>query len=526
MSPFRHLFICLFTLFVCSQFSNSQTSVNIFPGAGSTHARTVKQTPDGGYIAMGSAHYNWNSPSVIDEYDALLIKMNANFEFESQFVFSSNFQESIDDAVVLQNGDIILLYSGNYPNTFSGQKGIIKIDAAGNVIWFKNFDYDSFYYQLELNSNNELILLSRENGAPSVVLTKLDTDGNVIWSKSYSTNTPLSGAMLNKGVNDEFFLTMHQTENSQLSPVIARLNDNGSLSNIITIAPPVNKSVYIRDIYLANNLDYYVLGDCNDDSGQITQVLFKLSNSGNLLWSRELGFQHLLQYSSRIDGLGNANVIVTGTVYDTVINNTLPNDGYALAYNASGNLLWANRYDGNEESFNHVFANPNFVAIVGTLSHHSNGQDNIVTLKMDETGYIDCPFFTVSPLTLDLGNNGCQISPIVVSVSPNSFANPPLSTWGFTTSFQGTSVPNCESVGIETRPDVAPSSLFPNPSNGSFTISISESSINSKALIYDVTGRQITELELTEKETNFELSLEEGAYYIHLEKETIKMIVK
>ena len=521
MNLFRQLSIFLFILVVNCQFSIGQFSVNIFPGAGSTNAKTMKRTPDGGYLAVGNTHYNWNSASVINQFDALVIKLNANFQFESQFIYSSDYQEGFDDVVSLPNGESVLLYSGG----FSVRKGIIKIDANGSIIWIKKFDNNRSYSQLETNSNNELILVSSGPNEPGIVLTKMDTSGNVIWSKSYTTNSELLSPRLCKASNDEFFLTIHQYENNQSIPVVARLHDDGSLSNAIRIEQSITNDLSIKDIYQSNNLDVFVLGDYTDISGYRKQVLFKMTNTGNLLWTRELNFQHLYLQAHKIQGLSSSSVIVVGSLMDSVITNVLPLDGYALAYGSGGNLLWSKGYDGNEESFDHLFVNFDFIGVIGGLDHHSSAQRNMVTIKMDATGYIDCPYFNTTSLTPSFENNAYQISPITISVDPNIFTSPILASWGFTSTFQGTSVPNCESVGIESINDNANKLVFPNPSNGSFTISVPEDLINSKAFIYDVTGRQISELKLTQQNTKFKLPLEEGSYYIQIEKEMIKIIV-
>lgn len=82
---------------------------------------------------------------------------------------------------------------------------------------------------------------------------------------------------------------------------------------------------------------------------------------------------------------------------------------------------------------------------------------------------------------------------------------------------------NCTAVGIETVVYDSNVSIYPNPSNGVFSIEVTKPV---KALISDMTGKKVKTLLLQSGINNWESSLEQGIYYLQIQDKTIKIVVQ
>jgi hypothetical protein len=144
-------------------------------GGLSNYATSVKQTSDGGYIAVGTFNIGGGP-------QALLIKTDAsgNVQWTKNFGhgFASSFQKTTD-------GGYIIAGWTNYFGVGGNDVFLIKTDAVGNVQWARTLggtNYDEEAHSVKQTSDGGYIIAGSIGG--DLLLIKTDTIGNVQWAKT------------------------------------------------------------------------------------------------------------------------------------------------------------------------------------------------------------------------------------------------------------------------------------------------------------------------------------------------------
>ena len=179
-----------------------EKSFKICGGGGRNNIKSVQQTSDGSYIAAG-----WTqSCGAGKEYNFLLkTDANGNKVWENDFIFwrgieidTSNLRSVIQTS---DGGYVALGYVHHWiPNKVYGQDiYLMKADANGNMLWNKTYhrtDWDmpenaQNYYELseadtvQQTSDGGYIIVGTTQGygGQGIILLKTDANGNQIWGK-------------------------------------------------------------------------------------------------------------------------------------------------------------------------------------------------------------------------------------------------------------------------------------------------------------------------------------------------------
>ncbi len=159
----------------------------IFKGSGNSYAYSVRQTPDGGYILVGST----NSFSSGD-YDVYLIKTDADGnELWYQTYGGDNNENGYSVQLTIDGGFVIV------GETYSFGAGsydvyLIKTDAKGDTLWTKTYggeksDRGNSVQQTADGGYAITGYYSKGfgSGGDDVYLIKTDANGKELWSKTY-----------------------------------------------------------------------------------------------------------------------------------------------------------------------------------------------------------------------------------------------------------------------------------------------------------------------------------------------------
>ncbi|MEO0118908.1 MAG: SBBP repeat-containing protein [candidate division WOR-3 bacterium] len=149
---------------------------------------------------------------------------------------------------------------------------------------------------------------------------------------------------------------------------------------------PGNNDDYATSLFVDNQGNVYVTGCCYDSLTDYDYITLKYDGAGKLLWARRYngpGNGADFAYDLFVDNQGN--VYVTGYSYGS-------DTGYdyaTLKYDASGNLLWERRYKGRLDDYDKVTAlfvdNQGNVYVTGG-SYGSGTSYDYATLKYDASG--------------------------------------------------------------------------------------------------------------------------------------------
>ncbi|MGZ4034600.1 MAG: SBBP repeat-containing protein [Bacteroidia bacterium] len=406
---------------------------------------------------------------------------------------------------------------------------ILKLDSSGNFLWAQNYGgaagagggcgnsikidaYDNIYLTgyfsglIDFNPGPASYYLNVGGYDQDVFVLKLDPSGNFIWAKKMG--------FMGIGTN---------------------LNDAGN-----SIAVDAAGNVYTTG---------YFQGEADFDPGPAldtmtafhTNGIFisKLNASGNFVWAKNMGGYGAYDGGNSIAVDESGNVYTTGNFYGT--NDFDPGPGtydlisysstnaYTSKLDSMGNFVWAistRAYQGMSlvlDAQDNVYTTGDFGVPVdfdpgpGTYNISMPSNNNVFVSKLDSSGNLlwaegiggtAAPFPHVSgvwsmSIALDRSNSICTTGFFQDTVDFDPGAGV-FDLIGDTALYGGFFVQkmnqsgSTSSVGIKKINNETQISVYPNPSNGSFNLFISEPIKNGNIEVYNSLG----ELVLNEKITN------------------------
>ena len=312
---------------VTQHISNTLWS-KLYGGSGNDFFTNVTQTPDGGYIAIGTnASTDGDVSSNKNSRDVWAVRVDANGNKVWEKSYGGTNSE--DGASIAKTSDgnfVIAAYSSSTDGDISINKGrsdlfVFKIDGNGSILWKKTFggslgEYTSGNTFIAATSDGGSVIaassdsndgdVSGNHGIEDVWIIKLDQSGTIVWNKTFG-GTHLDEAHGITSSPDGGFLVVGFTA-----------SDEGDVSGN----------------HVVGTWDAWVL---------------KIDVDGNKQWQKPLG------------GTNNENAFAVTTTSDNgfilaasavstdgdVSNNHGMSDAWIVKIDSSGNKLWAKTYGGS-----------------------------------------------------------------------------------------------------------------------------------------------------------------------------------
>ncbi len=396
-----------------------------------------------------------------------------------------------------------------------------KYNSAGTLLWVKDFPEDGGPRICSDVSNNVIII-----GMNGSSITKCDNNGNVKWrigardSLGYSSPT---GVTTDKFKN--IFITGVFYGYLKLGTII--LNGNNRTNNIYTIKCDSNGNAlwgtmgkcithrrnYVNQSYgvatdlngnsiiTGNYIDSLVFGQdtLTSDVWHSTQAnrlyLVKYDTAGSVLWANQTNLPSASScdfgYCITTDDVGN--IYLGGSYVDTasfgpytITGGFTYGDGssFLAKYGSTGNIIWVKNVNALLPTINSLCSDEyNYIYMAGPGG----------IVKMDTSGNLVCKSALSgdSYMAVDkTGNFVYQVGEFVNVFSPDTLfigsdtllatpdeLNPYLARWQ-----------NCGTLDA-TNPIQSPTptvTVFPNPSNGVFTVAFSHEELVSASQIIEV----------------------------------------
>ena len=257
---------------------------------------SIKQTIDGGYIAVGYTNSNnGNIPNNQGNIDAWVIKMAANGNLEWSKTFggsdgdiANDVQQTTDGGYLIvnetqsSNGDI----TNNHGNT---DWWIIKLQANGNIEWQKVYGGSGFdaasciqktndgHYIIAGDTNSNDGDITSLHGGSDAWVVKIDNLGNILQQTTVGTNGS-EGAKSILEIHDNNFLIAGYSSiiNSNNDNVfIATLNTNCTLLWQRQI-PQENNHTFARAVFETTDCGYMLFGNQTLENGLTNTLIIKL----------------------------------------------------------------------------------------------------------------------------------------------------------------------------------------------------------------------------------------------------------
>ena len=434
-----------------------------YGGTRDDEAYAVKQTTDGGYIIAG---YSKSFGSI--NYDSYLIKINANGDTLWTKTYGGTKDEYTNSLQQTTDGGFIL---AGYTTTFvtgtdSGNIYLIKTDALGNLKWTKSFGGAvaiSDGYSIQQTTDKGYIITGYTNsfGEPNgdAFLIKTDSIGNMAWTKTYGS------------LGVDWGNSVQQT------------SDGG----------------------------YIIAGSSSFDTTNLIDVyLIKTNTNGDTLWTKTYGSTGY-DFGQAIEQTIDGGYIITGYTNSYGAGNY---NVYLIKADANGNAIWSSAIGntGDDEGNSvHQTTDGGYV-ISGISNSFGAGDYDMYLIKVDANGNT-CNKTTLSsnissPATI-LNNQTTQIYTANTSLN---YIHTLIDTGAVTNGI-------CTSLGVKSinkyNRDIT---IFPNPNNGVFTISINDSEEEkANIVIKNILGETIYSIKANKINKVDLQNLPNGTYFLYIQ---------
>jgi hypothetical protein len=375
---------------------------------------------------------------------------------------------------------------------------INNIYVTGNLAYTADFDPSSATYNLTTNGGYDLII------------AKYDNTGSLDWAKNMGGYIPNSGGASGNGIVTDEFSNVYIT---------------GGFSATMDFDPSIN--VYNLTTVLPNIGDMFVLklGPCTPSS--YTQSFTLCSGSGitvgNNTYYTSGVYIDTLPNATGCDSIINTNITLyptydsTQTIYLCAGDSVLIDGNYidsTCIY--VQNIIDANGCNNSITSYVNVYQ---------TLNTNVTINNNNLVANYPPLGGVTYQWIDCNSLTPIIGETNAVFTPIIdgnyaVLVS-NSNCSDTSDCVNFT--ITGLGLPNI---------DKFKATIYPNPTNGIFTIEINNSFSGGSYTFFDNLGRQILKGPLLQKKTMIDINnITRGIYHLKIldnfgNQRTIKLIKK
>lgn len=148
--------------------------------------RSVKQTPDGGYIMVGQTHSNDHDVTVnYGQGDIWIVKTNATGAIEWQKSIGTQDSDIGVDVAVDDDGYVIA--GGN--DVYS----LLKVNNSGGLLWTRHYGpagINTFYTTVTANGDGTFLLSGLSGNfydTQFAILLKVTSAGSEVWRRIYET---------------------------------------------------------------------------------------------------------------------------------------------------------------------------------------------------------------------------------------------------------------------------------------------------------------------------------------------------
>ncbi|WP_334056440.1 hypothetical protein [Polaribacter sp. P097] len=410
----------LFLLFQCSDpeirggfsFVNSTKEVTATTYGGSKNDvyQSVVSTLDGGYAVLGyTQSKDFDIQDKTDEsFDFLLMK----FSSDHVLLWSKTYGGSDDDRaadLIATNDGGFALFGFSKSSDFDVDENagaqdfwMIKTTFDGSISWEKTFGFsgaDTGNALLQTADNGFLITgvldVTASNGQGNsktlerhaggdVWAIKLNNNGDLVWSRYFGGSfTDVPFGVIETNANEYIIAASSDSEDFNISNNkgtydywLFKLSNTGEL--IWEKSFGGSEVEEPRGIAATDDGNFFVVGDTrstdqdvSSNNGGADLWMIKISSDGNLIWDKNLGgssFDVARSISKTQDG----EFIISGNSrsLDSGFTNNGQNDAWVLKVDNNGNLLWQQFVGGSENEllFDAVALNNNQIIAVGESS--------------------------------------------------------------------------------------------------------------------------------------------------------------
>ena len=454
----------------------------------SLYVSLTKPTSDGGYIMTGECY------SLITNEDAFLIKLNSLGDTVWTKKYPDVGSSSGSDVIETNDGGFLLVTGAS----------VIKTDSIGQPLWSKSFNSQgSNYVSCAMESTNgDLVIAGYASfllpAHREILIVKLDNSGNMLFAKSFGGFKTFNPSAIYSTIDNGYIISGSSDYYYQDGDGLLIKTD--SLGNPLWIhkygSNQTDAFFYSTQL---NDGNYMAIGHTVSNNGIF---LVKADSSGSLLWAKTYKLQYPASY--------NLGYMINKTTDNNLVfcGRTSGEEAVIFKIDTSGSVIWVKGFKPVATSanacFNSVFETPDMGFILSGYFVPNSINGYLYLVKTDSTG-----------------NNNCFINtyPVFINslVSKDSSYTYPINNFNISNLIQSsecfcdTSNTLCVGTGLNVIYSVASLKVSPNPFGNKLDINV-ENQIPHQIIIYDISGRNVLEVEFTKSITLNTEQLAKGLY--------------
>ena len=494
-------YVVISVLLLLNMYCHAQiTFQKTYGGAQDDEFYSVQQTIDGGYILLGRTKSFGAGGN-----DVYLVKTDSLGDTLWTKTYGGTGSDVGNE--VQQTTDSGFIIIGFTNSSGPTMVYLIKTDINGNTLWSKTYKpgVSGGGSSVKQTFDGGYILSCSGGTYGTGFLIKTNALGDTLWTKSFKINLTNSkilqttdGGYIITGTGDD--LTSYP---SYL--VLVKTDSNGN---------PVWKRVYKDTMINHGHSGYSVLQ--TPDGGYIalgntggapsTIYLIKTNSLGDPLWTKSYRKDSSYGGGSCVIHTTDSGFVIAGTT-----ENGTSTDVYLIKTDSIGNIIWSKSFGGSNSEWTNCMqqtTDGGYILAGKTNSFGAGGYDGYL-IKTDANGNSGCFEQVVTtvdsvPVTIvSLPADTLLLGPVIVnSYSSIEGSGCMVNTLCITTTINEIEVMNLFSI-------------YPNPSQGCFTVRQNIESKNAILSIYNTLGEKIY---VTNLEHNYEIincsKLVPGIYFI------------
>jgi len=262
-----------------------------FGGSSRDEARSVQQTMDGGYIIAGSTGSYGAGGG-----DFYLIKTDALGDMVWEKTFGGSGSDEARSVQQTPDGGYIIAGMTDSYGAGSWDFYLVKTDASGNMTWEQTFggsDYEDAYSVEQTTDGGYILAGATESygaGWADVYLVKTDASGNMTWEQTFG------------GIDDEFAYTVEQTTDGGYIIAGEKYSFGTDSYDFYLVKTDALGNMEWEQTFGGSNYDAAYSAEQTTDGGYIMAgattsygeglrdvYLIKVDTSGNIEWEKTIG---------------------------------------------------------------------------------------------------------------------------------------------------------------------------------------------------------------------------------------------
>jgi len=404
------LISCILSILLFTGCEESPTSVQTsdavyttFGGTSDDVGKAVTQTPDGGYLVVGSSYSGATTLS-----DMYVIKTNSLGEEVSDSIFTSidgddiTENDKIEDVKVLPDGGYILLGS-KFSTATNSDVWLVKLNADLSVSFFKTFDGGSSNgndegFSVSLCDDNGFVIAGKTfgNNGYDMWIIKTDAAGELVagfgTGGKFSIDGTSSGndaAYSVSQTNDGGYIVTGEarTTGNSADMIVAKLTSAGALDTSFdtdgqaTFGGTLDESS--RFIQETSDGGFILVGDSySGGSGQSDIYIVKISAVGAKVWDTFIGGTRN-DFAKCVKQTADGGFVIVGNTYSTSSDVLV----VKIFPNSQGEVEWQSTFGGDFDDMGNYISQTNDGGYILTGSTYTaDNMNQVLLIKLDASG--------------------------------------------------------------------------------------------------------------------------------------------